>query len=160
MQIKDPLVYKMVETLAEHYRSNIANPYMRPALLQLPMDKIAWDSVEALTEKTDSLHYQGFDLEELYRQLVAAARFVSLARRDLLPTLRNRIQSAPSPGLDKVMRDMAISNFTSNLQVFADQIKELCTRLIDLDRAASSSRRPVYSYVPELEEVGPRLEGN
>jgi hypothetical protein len=124
------------------------------------MDKLAWDTLEVLTEKLDQYRYQGFDVDELYRQIIAAARFISLIRRELAPGLRNRIAVTQASGPDKVMRDMAVNNFNSNLQVFADLINELYINLVELDKAEAKGRMPIYARMPELRDIGNELIGN
>jgi len=128
-------------------------------LLQLPLEKQSWDLIETLTEKLEQYRYQGFHLDELYRQIIAAARFVSVTRRDLAPTLRNRL-SGGGTGPDRVLREMAVNNFGSNLQVFADLVNELYVTLVEQDKESSKGRRPVYMSIPELDDVGRMLVGN
>ena len=158
MLVKDAQVVRLIERIAEHYRTNISNRFIRPALLQLSLEKQSWDLIDDLTEKISQYRYQGFDLIELYRQIVAAATFVSLARRDLVSSLRNRLVGSAGP--DKVLRDMAVNNFGSNLQIFGDLIGELYTCLIELDKNAAKKHRPIYTAIPEIGEVNRMLEGN
>lgn len=157
MLVKDAQIVRLIERISEHYRTNISNRFIRPALLQLSLEKLSWDLIEDLTEKIDQYRYQGFDLAELYRQIIAAARFVSLARRDLVSNLRNRL--TPGTGPDKVLRDMAVNNFASNLQIFSGLIGELYTGLIELDKNAAKGRSPLYAAQPELNDVPRLLEG-
>ncbi|MDR3144861.1 MAG: hypothetical protein LBU21_01135 [Treponema sp.] len=160
MQIRDPRIIRIVERIGEHYRANIANRFIRPLLLQLPMDKMSWDAVEVLTEKPDQYRYQGFDLDDLYREIIAAARLVALIRRELLPALRQRIAAFQISGPDKVIRDMTVNNFNSNLQVFADLVNELYINLVELDKAQARGRMPVYARMPELRDIGSELIGH
>ncbi|MDR2403647.1 MAG: hypothetical protein LBD78_06410 [Spirochaetaceae bacterium] len=150
----------MIERIGEHYRANIANRFIRPLLLQLPMDKMAWDLVEVLTEKVDQYRYQGFDLDDLYRQIIATARFVALIRRELVPGLRQRVAATHISGPDKVMRNMAVNNFNSNLQVFADLVNELYINLVELDKTQAHGRMPIYAQMPELKNIGIELIGH
>ena len=159
MLVREGQVVRLVERIGEHYRTNISNRFIRPALLHLPLEKQCWDAIETLTEKIEQYRYQGFQLDELYRQIVAAARFVAISRRELVPTLRNRLSSASS-GSDKVLRDMAVGNFGSNLQVFADLVNELYINLVELDKTAAKGRRPLYMTMPELQDIGRMLVGN
>ena len=159
MQIRDAQIVRLIERIGEHYRTNISNRFIRPTLLQLPLEKQSWDLIETLTEKIEQYRYQGFHLDELYRQIIAASRFVAVTRRDLVPTLRNRLQSG-NTGPDKVLRDMAVNNFASNLQVFADLVNELYVLLVELDKSDSKGRRPLYMSIPELIDVGRSLVGN
>jgi hypothetical protein len=148
----------LIERIGEHYRTNISNRFIRPTLLTIPLEKQSWDLLEMLTEKIEQYH-QGFHLDELYRQIIAAARFVAITRRDLAPTLRNRLSGGGS-GPDKVLRDMAVNNFSSNLQVFADLVNELYVNLVELDTESAKGRRPLYKSIPELNDVGRLLVGN
>jgi len=157
--IRDAQIVRLIERIGEHYRTNISNRFIRPALLQLPLEKQSWDLIEILTEKIEQFRYQGFHLDELYRQIIAASRFVSVTRRDLVPTLRNRLSGSGS-GSDKVLRDMAVNNFASNLQVFADLVNELYINLVEIDKLDAKGRRPLYMSIPELQDIGRLLIGN
>jgi len=150
---------RLIERISEHYKANISNRFIRPALLNLPLEKQCWDAIETLTEKIEQYRYQGFQLDELYRQINASARFVSITRRELIPSIRSRFSGVTS-GPDKVLRDMAVNNFASNLQVFADLLNELYVKLVELDKAAAKGRRPFYLSMPELQDIGRLLVGN
>ncbi|MDR2111360.1 MAG: hypothetical protein LBP32_08655 [Spirochaetaceae bacterium] len=160
MQIRDAQIVRLIEHIGEHYRTNISNRYVRPLLLQIALDKQTWDLIEILTEKVEQFRYQGFHLDELYRQIAAAARFVAVVRRDLVPGLRNRRGIPDVSGPNKVLRDMAVNNFGSNLQVFADLVNELYIKLVDMDKLESKGHMPLYAQMPELREIGRQLVGN
>jgi hypothetical protein len=147
---------RLLEQVENHYQANIATPFIRPALLQLPLDPQDWSQIEMLTRK--QARNQGFDLDDLYRKISAAARFICLVRRDLLPSLRIRLRDDIAPS-HKVFRNMAINNFGSNLQVFADLLNELYLVLVELDRQRSRGRIPLYLRIPELLDVGRMLVG-
>jgi hypothetical protein len=155
MQIHDASITRLIERIGEHYRSNISNRFIRPALLQLPFDNQSWDLMEDLTEKISS---QTLHLDELYREIIAAAHFVAVVRRELIPGLRNRISRDPSAS-DKVLRDMAVNNFASNLQVFADLVNELYVKLVDTDKADARGHAPLYTTMPDLANIGRLLVG-
>ena len=159
MLVKDAQVIRLVERISEHYRTNISNRFIRPSLLQLPLEKQTWDLIETLTEKVEAYRYQGFHMDELYREIVAAAHFVSVVRRDLAPTLRSRLSGAGA-GPDRVIREMAVNNFNSNLQVFADMVNELYVMLVEMDKNSAKGRRPLYMSIPRIDEVGRLLVGN
>ena len=159
MLVRDANVFRLVERIGEHYKTNISNRFIRPALLHLPLDKMIWSQIETLTEKVEQYRYQGFQLDEIYRQVAAGARFVAVTRRELVPNLRNRLSDGAS-GPDKVLKDMAVNNFSSNLQVFADLLNELYVLLVELDKKDAKGRRPYYVGVPELQDIGRMLVGN
>jgi len=157
--VRDAHIVRLIERIGDHYRTNISNRFIRPTLLTLPMEKQSWDLIETLTEKIEQYRYQGFHLDELYRQIIAAARFVSVTRRDLAPSLRSRL-SGGAAGPDRVLREMAVNNFGSNLQVFADLVNELYINLVELDKTDAKGKRPLYMSIPELNDVGRMLVGN
>jgi len=63
-------------------------------------------------------------------------------------------------GHNKTLRDMAVSNFSSNLKVFSDLLNELYVSLVEMDKKdAGDARQPVYSQIPELYNIGRLLVG-
>jgi hypothetical protein len=154
--VRDAFVFRLIERISEHYRANIANRFIRPALLQLALDRLTWDQIEVFTEKYEQFRYQGFQLDELYRQLVALARFIVAARREVVPSLRHRLDNSVSSG-DRVLRDMAINNFAANLQIVADLTYELYGKLVEIDNADTAGRRPLCQQTPEFAGIGDLL---
>jgi hypothetical protein len=157
-RVKDAHIIRLIEQIGEHYRTNISNRFLRPLLLQLQLDKATWDQIELLTEKIELFRYQGFHLDELYRQIAACARFVEVARNNLIPNLKNKIGAAPG-GPDKILREMAASNFGSNLQVFADLLNEIYVNLVEIDKKNSGSDAPIYTQIRELHSIGRLIVG-
>jgi hypothetical protein len=156
-RIKDAQVIRLIEQIGEHYRTNISNRFLRPVLLQLQVDKSTWDLIEIFTEKMELFRYQGFHLDELYRQIAACARLVEVARNK--SNIRNKMNSIPI-GNDKTLRDMAVSNFASNLQVFADLLNDLYTILVEMDKVDAGTKPPIYTQITELYNIGRLLVGN
>ena len=157
--ITDESVVRLIKQLVDHYKTNISNRFIRPVLLQIQFDDVLWNQIESLTERFDQLGYQGYDIEELYRQIAALTKFVDAVRREVAPTLRYKIGSNFSDKTDKVLRDMAINNFSANLQVFAGFIYELYTKLVELDTEAAKSKRknPIYKQHTELDDIEEKL---
>ena len=158
-QITDESVVRLIKQLVDHYRTNISNRFIRPVLLQIQFDDVLWNQIESLTERFDQLGYQGYDIEELYRQIAALTSFVDAVRREVAPTLRYRIGNNFTDKTDKVLRDMTINNFSANLQVFAGFIYELYTKLVELDTAAAKGKRkgPIYKQHAELDDIQEKL---
>jgi len=156
MQIKNPEIFAAIETIAEHYRTNISNRFTRRGLSTMTLDPASWALIEELTEKSENYRYQGYHLDELYSQILAMARLVYQARRQVMPNLRFLTASSGdrvSPA-DKVFRDMAVNNFGPNLKILADKINELYVKVVDIDKAGAGQRPAVYSQIPELREIG------
>jgi hypothetical protein len=157
MQVQDASITRLIERIGEHYRTNISNRFIRPVLLQMPFDNQSWDLLDDLTEQGA---VSGNHLDELYRQIIAAAHFVAVVRREVVPGLRSRVNRGGDPaGPDRVIRDMAVNNFSSNLQVFADLVNELFVKLVEADKADAKGHMPLYAQLPELSNVGRLLVG-
>jgi hypothetical protein len=157
MQIQDPRIIRLLDRIGEHYRSNVANQFIRPSLLHLTMENRAWSLIESLMERGNS--YQGFELDEVYRQLAAAADLVFQCRTILIPSIRSRQNISVITGPDKVLQDMALNNFPSNLQVLADLLNELFLLLMEADKAQAKGCKPLYVQMPEVADLGKRLTG-
>jgi len=154
MQIKNPEVFSMIETIGQHYRANISNRFTRSVLSDLNLDAAAWVQIEELTERAENYQYQGYHLDELYSMIMAIARFVAAARKQAAQTLRRGIGSDRLSGQDKVLRDMVVNNFSSNLNILADSVNKLFLKVIEIDKSEASERGAVYQKFPELQSIG------
>jgi hypothetical protein len=163
MQVKSPDILSAVEAIGEHYRTNIANRFTRRALSAMILDQSTWGLIEELTEKAENYRYQGYHLDELYGQILAMGRFVSQARKELVPNIRRLVPSssegAREGAADKVLRDMAVANFGANLKILADKVNDLYMKTAAIDKAAAGAKRPVFDQIPELKELGRYLVG-
>lgn len=156
MMLKSPEIFSLIETMGAHFRNNISNRFTRRALSAMVLDATAWNLVEEITEKAENYRYQGYHLDELYLQILALAKFIYQARREVAPNLRAYISSGGEPNnpADKTFREMAVNNFGSNLKVLADQLNEIYVKVVAFDKEGAGIKPPVYSSMPELREIG------
>jgi len=163
MQIKDPDIFAAIEAIGAYYRSNIVNRFTRRAISMMTLDPQSWNLIEDFTEKLENYRYQGYHLDELYSQILAMARFVYQARRDIAPKLSYLASSGGSSiresSADRTLRDMAVANFGPNLKVLADKVNELYMKVINLDKEGAGKGQPVYATISELKEIGRYLVG-
>ena len=152
-QIRDAQVMRLIERIGEHYRTNISNRFIRPALLQMSLDKMTWNQIETLTEKFEQFRYQGLQLDELYRQVAATAKFVACARREVAPSLRQRLSGERTSGPDRVLKDMVVNAFSTNLQLLAELLGELYERLKELDVMYTKEKLPLYQQTSEYDNI-------
>ncbi|MGO9411979.1 MAG: hypothetical protein ACLQCB_14675 [Spirochaetia bacterium] len=153
MNIKDPEIFKIIERIGDHYQNNISNRFIRKVLILLDLPQSEWDRLDSLTTKTEYYKNQGFQFEELYEMVIAAAHFIYQARTKMLPNLKSIIAQGGTDA-DRVLREMAAQNFPLNLGVLSDQINELYMKTTSLDREAHDRKRPVYERIPELKDIG------
>jgi hypothetical protein len=156
MQIKNSEIFAVVEGIGEHFRSNISNRFTRRGISSMVLDPGTWNLIEELTEKSENYRYQGYHFDEIYSQIIAMARFVYQARRDLLPNIRFLASGGNDHvgASDKVFRDMAITNFGPNLKILADKVNELYVKVAAIDKESAGMKSPVYTQIPELKEIG------
>jgi hypothetical protein len=161
--IKDPDIFKIVEQISEHYQKNISNRFVRKALMLLDLQPSEWERLAGLTEGLEYHRAQGYQFDEIYDMIIAAAHFLYEARNKILPNLRSMTSTGgdtlsgrklPSGDQERVLRDMALQNFPVNLGILNDLVNELYVKTAALDRDAAGKRRPVYERITELKELG------
>ncbi len=163
MPIKDPDIFKIVEQISEHYQKNISNRFVRKALMVLDLQPSEWERLEGLTEGLEYHRAQGYQFDEIYEMILAAAHFLYEARLKILPNLRSMTSTGgdtisgrklPTGEQERVLRDMALQNFPVNLGILNDLVNELYVKTTALDKEAAGKRRPVYERIAELKELG------
>ena len=153
MNIKEPQIFKIIERIGDHYKNNISNRFIRKLLITLDLPQSEWDRLDGLTTKSEYYKNQGFQFEELYEMVIAAAHFIHQARTRMIPNLKSMILQGGTEA-DRVLREMAAQNFPVNLGILSDMINELYMETANLDRDAHEKKRPVYERIPELKEIG------
>jgi hypothetical protein len=151
--IKDPDIFRIIEKLGDHFQNNVSNRFVRKALVVLELQQSEWDRLENLTVKSETYKQQGFQFDELYEMVIAAAHFIHQARTKMVPNIKGMLAQGATEQ-DRILRDMAAQNFPVNLAILADFVNELYMKTTALDRAAHEKKRPVYERIPELKELG------
>lgn len=154
MVIIDPAVPEIIVKISDHFNNNIATRFLRPLLAGILADNDMARRISEITDHPEAYASQGIHIDELYLQIQALARFIYQVRTDILPNLRVLTGGGGSSDANKVYRDMAMSNFGSNVQLLADYVNELYLRTVDYDKRHSGNSRPVYRNIPGLEEIG------
>ncbi|MBI9106137.1 MAG: hypothetical protein JEZ04_05280 [Spirochaetales bacterium] len=157
MPIKNAQILSIIERISEHYQQNIANRYLRKAFTGLTMDKGAWEKIEKLTEGAEYDRIQGYTYTELYDGIYNMALFIRKLRNDVAPNLRTMLANQYPSGNEKLLMDMAVSNFNANLGIFVDMVNELYMKTIELDKDEAKGKAPLYTKMPELADVGKLL---
>ncbi|MDR0556265.1 MAG: hypothetical protein LBG43_00105 [Treponema sp.] len=155
MKISDANITALIESLSNHYNTNITSRFMRPLLLQLSVKKWVWDAIDSFTLNVSLFDYQRFSYDDLYKQLLAFSHFIIVTRRELLPKLKNHTLRFAGP--DKILMDMAVNTFPSNINLLAEYTKQLYRKLVESDRVDSATREPAYLQYAELQDLIARL---
>lgn len=157
MQIKNSEVFALIDRIDAHFNANINNRYLRQAFAGISIDSKSWDLIESLTEKSSHYRLQGYHFDELYERILALARFIHVCRREVAPSLRSRLSGGPGSSAgasDKIIRDMAVNNFASNLNLLSDLLNALFHKVVELDTEAHRHGTPVFKQMQEVSELG------
>jgi hypothetical protein len=136
---------------------------MRKALLVMQISQSTWDILDSISEKAEMYKVQGYQLDELYDRIVAAAQFIFHARKEVIPNLRTLLasgrdtvfsRSSGEPGTEKVLTEMASKNLPVNLKIFSDMVNELYLLTVDIDKEMSKGKKPTFEKIPELKNIG------
>ncbi len=166
MPIKDEEILELIDKIKDHYHNNINNRFIRKALIHLKLPREDWEALERFTEKTDYYKIQGYRYKELYEQIHGAASFVAHAKTDVLPQIKTLLSGGAETILsrqrggtdsDRILRSMAINNFSANLGIFADMLNELYIKIVHMDKEDHKGSKPIYERMPELREIGQLL---
>ncbi len=158
MLVKDPEIFKLLDKIEEHYRSNIDNRYVSKAFSTLRVSPEDWSLLGRLTSQTGYDRLQGYHFQPLYQQILAAAVFVHHARAELLPNLRTLVRAGSER--ERTLTKLAINAFPANLAKFSDLLKELFSKTRTLDRTINKDSQPIYENVPGIDQVGVYLVGH
>jgi hypothetical protein len=141
----------LLSELVSHYETNINNRFVRKALLSLELDNITWSRIERAVSLTQQNMQNTIDLEEMYSLIFSLAKFISLARKINLGLIS---AASDSNSMERTLRNMAVSNFGSNINHLADLINSLYLKVRSDDESAAVKGRPVYEGIPELQKIG------
>ncbi len=159
MVIKDSDIFGLMDDIGNHYRNNISNRFLRKALTSLPLDKGSWERIERITAVPDLIKMQGYRTIDAYEDILALANLISRLKRDVVPNVRHLMTDAGLGGSDKILQNMAASNFPVNVKILADKVNELYLKLIETDKRDNPAA-PVYKKLPELSRLGQLLIEN
>jgi hypothetical protein len=165
LPVNDADLVKMIDLMGDHYRNNINNRYIRKALLSLQIPPDTWAKIERLTTRSGHAEANGYQYEELYEMILAAATLISRARKHVVPNaarLGGRVRSAgPRPAGEsrgeEVLREMAFRTLGQNLSIFSDHVHSLYMKSVELDKRDHAGQKCVYERLPELKGIGKLL---
>lgn len=160
MLVQSADIWKLINKIADHYRNNVANKFIRPEFRVLKLESRVLDNLDDFASRGASgLRSQGLHLDDLYHLILSLGRFVKTCRVDLLPQVRRSISlghGRRSPQ-EKLLADMAANNFPSNLNVLADLVNDLFVAAQAEDQRLSAGKKPASAAIPELKDFGSLL---
>ena len=162
MTVKDSDLLNLIDKINSHFKQNINNRFLRKAFMLMEISQNTWEILEGIEEKAPARKMMGYQFEEIYDIVIAGATFIHNAKHDIQPRLKSLLEGNISKGEiggpnDRILRDMAVSNFNSNLSIFTDQINELYMKTVNYDRGVHKNKNCIYEKIKELKQIGQLL---
>ncbi|MEL3906524.1 MAG: hypothetical protein P1P65_05800 [Treponema sp.] len=154
MLVDDRVIGEIIVRIGRHYNENIATRFLRPVFAQILSDIDLSRHIVDLTEHSEDFVMQGFHLDDLYYDILAMARFIYLARRDILPNIYSLTEAnTKTATADRVYRNMAFSNLGPNLNLLASMVLELYHATLEYDKKNAVRGRQVSRRIEGLAEL-------
>ena len=147
-----------LDGIADHLTNNLRNRFLRQALQTMQLTSQEWSLVDSVSEKAEYFKVQGYHFDELYDRVHALGRFVNLAKRQLRPKLRSLLHESSQAGRDRVIREMTINNFSSNIDVLADLIMDLFVHALRIDEREHPGGDGVYKTHMAFRDIEDLIE--
>ena len=161
MFARDSEISGIILKIAEHYTQNIATSFIAPFLVTTFSDSDMEHRISGMTEHPLDMIERGIPLDELYLQINAMARFISEARSSVMPSMSSssggRSVSLPANESQRILRNMAISNFGPNIDILEQYTKELFEAVIRYDKEHSKPSA-LYEKIPENSQTARLLQ--
>jgi hypothetical protein len=142
MTVNNTEIQKLIQNISDQFR-HINNPQFKESFAALDVSSDDWRNIERLSSASEAQAIQGYDLKELYEQILAVAKFIYYARKRIVTNL-------PKPSNATVFDKMVITNFPGNLNVLSEQVRALYGKLLVLD---SENSKPICHTIPELDRT-------
>ncbi len=157
MLLKDQKIFDTIEKLKERYYIFSSNNFVKSYLFESDISKNDWMDIEDLLNANQYYDATGYDLDNLYNQILTFARFLTRLERDIVPKMQNEA-NARANTLSKdnrVIFKMTVNNAPGNVKTLEELIKELFVGLKSLDRSTHGEDKMLLhkkSYLKELEQ--------
>ena len=160
MLVREPVIIEMIVRLAEHFNMNVATRFIRPLLAPVFSDSSVSRRISDLTDNPSELSEHGVPLDELYLQINAMAVFIKDVRTSILPNMNSISNSGLKSVNDpqKIYRDMALSNFKSNIDLLSRYTSELFEAVEVFDKSRNPAGKSVFSKISENTETARLLQ--
>lgn len=154
MLVDDRIIGEIIVRIGRHYNENIATRFLRPVFAQILSDIDLSRHIVDLTEHSEDFVMQGFHLDDLYYDIIAMARFIYLAKRDILPNIYSLTEANTKMATaDRVYRNMAFSNLGPNLNLLASMVLELYHATTAYDKKYAVRGRLVFKRIEGIADV-------
>jgi hypothetical protein len=155
MKFKDEKVKAVIDELIHHYHLFVSNQFINYYLMDAKISKSDWVDVEDLVNSNKYYEAEGYDLEKMYEDVLAFARFLTKIREEVLP----RIKAEAEGRLRKLTADnqilykMTLDNAPGNVKLFFDLVSTLYVHLKRADKEKNGEGKALYRKVGFVKEI-------
>jgi hypothetical protein len=157
MNFKDKSVRDAIDRLKHQYQIFTSNQFIIYYLNEAGIPKNDWIDIEDLIDSNKYYEGEGYDLDQLYEQILTFSRFVVKLKKEILPKINSDAQKriARLSADNKVLYKMTVDNAPGNVKVFYDIIIDLFIKIKKIDEKRSGEGKMLYdkrSYLKEIEK--------
>lgn len=154
--IKEQEILEQMDKIITHFQQNLNTSHLKKILMKADIPGYMWETLDRLDEKSAYRKLQGYSFDELYEIVLAAATLIFHVKKEIQPNLKTYLTAGSNPQ-DRVIQQMIINNFGSNLSIFNDMINEFYMKVVQLDKQMSRGGVPEFEKIPELKNIGQYL---
>ena len=159
MKFKDAYIHDLIEILANQYQYFIKNKFINYHLLNSNITKNDWIHIEDLIDSNKYYESEGYDLNDLYDQILSLSSFILKIKKEILPKLKNEaaIRMRKMSGENKILYEMTLDNLPKNLRIFYEKIIELFINAKKTDKRINGEENMLYIKLPYIREIEKNL---
>jgi hypothetical protein len=155
MKYKDKNIYDIIEKLKEQYHVFISNQFINYYLLESNIPKNDWIDIEDLINSNKFFEEEGYDLDQLYGQILSFTNFLKKIKEEILPRI---LRESPSrmnkmSNDNRILYKMTVNNTSGNLKIFYAIISELFHSVKKLDSTINGEGNMLYSKLPHFKSI-------
>lgn len=160
MDFADKEIYTLIEKIGTYYSQNIANPYIRPVLGGVLSEVEFSGDCTALTERFEQYQYQGYYLDDLYRQILALYKLCEKIGEFPVQDLKRHstgVSGEIKSEREKIIRDIAVNNLPYNISVLKEMLSTLLAKARIEDSKRNNGMPAVMNSMPEIASLARHL---
>jgi hypothetical protein len=155
MKFKDEQVKGIIGDLGHQYHLFVSNQFINYYLMDAKISKSDWVDVEDLINSNKYYEAEGYDLEKLYEEILAFARFLTKIKGEVLPRIRLETESRLRrlAADNQILYRMTMDNAPGNVKVFFDLVSSLYIHLKRLDKEKNGEGKALFNKIVYIKEV-------
>jgi len=159
MIFKDKNIRDIIDRLRHHYELFTNNQFIKYYLHDFNIQKHDWIDIEDLIDFNKYYEAEGYDLNELYDQILTFSSFLLKIKNEILPRMKSeaafRVMKMSAD--NKILFEMTLDNLPENIKIFYDILIALFINVKKVDRKLNGEQNTLYLKLPYMREIEKKL---